>query len=246
VHPKPVSIPETEVESGLGNIETAIASALRPSAMVVIPVLRTALLPSTVFLPSALLYPAPLLLPSGRLLPRTLRLLLPGLLGSLFPLWLRLPGLLLPRPLLHLRLLAPLLLLRLPGLLLLWPLLHLRLLAPLLLLRLPGLLLLRPLLRLGFLPALLWLRLLCPLLRPLGRLRVLLFLRPCLIPRRLLPLRLRLCAWRRALGLLALLAFGFRLFLILVLRVRYDAGPEKQEKGRGAGSSNEMHDNRLL
>jgi hypothetical protein len=167
------------------------------------------------------------------LLPRTIRLLLPGLLGPLLlSLLLRLPLLLLP--LLHLRLLPTLLLLlRLLSPLLL-PLLHLRLLPPLLLPRLLGPLLL--------------------LLLLLRRLSARLVLRPRLILRsaRLLPLRFCLYTWLGALlfptaRLLALLAFRFRLFpiLLVVLRVR-DARPDKQEKGGGAGSSNEIHDDRLL
>jgi hypothetical protein len=54
---------EVEAEGGLRDEETAVASALRPVAMVGGPVLRTALLEVGVSLPGAFLSPAFLLLP---------------------------------------------------------------------------------------------------------------------------------------------------------------------------------------
>jgi hypothetical protein len=120
--------------------------------MLAVPLLRTTLLPRTIPLEAALRRPSPLLLPRDCLLPRTLRLLLlPGLLGTLCLLLLRLD------PLLLLRLLGTLLRLRLLG--------PLRLLSPLRLLGLLpllGLLGLLPLL--GLLDPLLLLRLLSSLL----------------------------------------------------------------------------------
>src|ERR1035437_8919214 len=109
LHPKPVLTPETEAEGGLRNIVAAIASTLRPSAMIAFPPLSATLLPCTVPLPGALLLPSPLLLPRGCLLPRTLRLLLlPDLLGGLCLLLLRprLLSLLLDPLLLRLRVLS--------------------------------------------------------------------------------------------------------------------------------------------
>ena len=159
---------EVEIEAGLRDVETAVAAALRPGAMLGGPLSGAALLPGSVRLPGALLLPAALLLPHSRHLLRALGLrLLAGLLDRLRPLLLLLGLLLSPLRLLLLRLLWPLLLLlrrllsplRLLLLRLLWPLR--RLLSPLLLLlllRLLGPLLLR-LLRL-----LLLRRLLSPLL----------------------------------------------------------------------------------
>ena len=228
--------PETEAEGGLRNIVAAIASTLRPSAMIAFPPLSATLLPCTVPLPGALLLPSPLLLPRGCLLPRTLRLLLlPDLLGGLC--------LLLLRPLLLSLLLDPLLLLlRLLSLLLDPLLLRLRLLSLLLGPLLLRLRLLSRLLR-GLLGPLL-LRLLsglCALLRLLllsARLR-------CL---RLSLRALLLCRWPRALGLLTLLLFRrIALFfpLLVLLRVCRDNRPEKQKQGSGTGSSNELHSNGL-
>jgi len=62
---------------GFRNVVTAIASTLRPGAMIAIPVLSTIRLPCTMPLPAAML------LPRDCLLPRTLRLLLLALLGTL-------------------------------------------------------------------------------------------------------------------------------------------------------------------
>jgi hypothetical protein len=73
-----------ETEAGPGNVVAAIASTLRPAAMLVIPTLCTTLLPRTLSPPGTLLLPSTLLLPRACLLLRTLRLLLlPGLLGAL-------------------------------------------------------------------------------------------------------------------------------------------------------------------
>ena len=83
VHPEPVSDPEIEIELGFRNVVTAVASTLRPGAMIAIPVLRTILLPGTMALPAAALCPSPLMLPRDCLLPRALRLLLLSLLGVL-------------------------------------------------------------------------------------------------------------------------------------------------------------------
>ena len=225
-HPKPVLVPEREAEGGLRNEVTAIASTLSPSAVVGFPVLRTTLLPCTVFLPAALLYPSPLLLPRGGLLPRTLRLpLLQSRLGTLRLLLLGLwPRSLLGPPLLRLLLL----LLSALSLLLLRP-LRLRLLSPLLPWLLSGLCALR-------------LRLLLLLLSALRLLLRLLLLR--LLSPLLLRLLSGLCALR--LRLLTLLLFRLALFFVLlvVLRVRRDNHPEKQKQGSGTGSSNDLHSNR--
>jgi len=219
-----VLTPEIEAEAVRGNVVTAIASTLRPSAMIAVPVLRPILLKRTVPLPGAMLCPSPLLLPRHRLLLCALRLLLlPGLLGTLClrllrPLPLRLGRL---RVLLWLRLLG--------ALLLLWLLLT-RLLGPLLL-RLGRLrvLLLR---LLGAL--LLWLllpRLLRALLLRLGRLRVLLLLR--LLGTLLLRLLSRSCVLLLRLLVLLLSA--------LQSRVRRDNRPDKQKQGGGARCSNQLH-----
>jgi hypothetical protein len=117
-----------ETEAGPGNVVAAIASTLRPAAMLVIPTLCTTLLPRTLSPPGTLLLPSTLLLPRACLLLRTLRLLLlPGLLGALLlnlliPLDLLLPLLDLLIPL---NLLLPLLDLLLIPLNLLLPLLDL-------------------------------------------------------------------------------------------------------------------------
>ena len=84
---------------------------------------------------------------------------------------------------------------------------------------------------------LLWLSLLDPRL----------LLSACL---RLLRLSLRallLCGWQSTLLLPTLLLFRLALFFVLlvVLRVRRDNRPEKQQQGSGTGSSNELHSNRL-
>ena len=71
-HSEPVLTPERETEAGLRYVVTAIASALRPGAMIAVPVLSTILLERAMALPSALLLPAPLLLPRDCLLLRTL------------------------------------------------------------------------------------------------------------------------------------------------------------------------------
>ena len=69
LHPEPVLTPEIEIEAGLRNVVSAIASTLRPGAMVACPVLRAILLPCTMPLPAAaLLHPSPLLLPRDCLL----------------------------------------------------------------------------------------------------------------------------------------------------------------------------------
>lgn len=83
--PETVVTPEIETEAVLGNVVAAIASTLRPGAMLAFPLPGTTLLPAAMLLPSALLYPAPLVLPCCCLLLGTPRLLLlPGLLGALF------------------------------------------------------------------------------------------------------------------------------------------------------------------
>ena len=151
---------EVETKTGLRDVETTVASALRPGSMVGRPMLGTILLPRATPLPGALLCPTLLLLPRSRLLLRALRgslsillralgLLLLRLLSALGLLLLRLLsalGLLLLRLLSALRLLLLRLLRRTRLLLLVLR----RLLSPLrLLLRLLGtwLLLLRLLLR---------------------------------------------------------------------------------------------------
>ncbi len=124
---------EIETEAILRNIVATIAAALRPSAVIGLPMRGARLLPSGLPLPSAMLLPTPLLLPRVSLLlgalgrrVATLLRLLARLLGTfprllrltllpLLPLWLRLLGRLLS-PLLPLRprllrgLLSPLLL----------------------------------------------------------------------------------------------------------------------------------------
>jgi hypothetical protein len=167
-HSEPVLTPERETEAGLRDVVTAIAPALRPRAMVTVPVLGTILQDCPMPLPSALLLPSPLLLPRECLLGRALRLLClldPRWLLLLRPLWLRLLGALLRLWPLWLRLLGALLRLRLLDVLgplrRLWP-LRLRLLGALLRLWPLWLRLLGALLRLwplwlSLLGALLWL-----------------------------------------------------------------------------------------
>src|ERR1017187_10156000 len=207
-HAEEVFAAETEIEAGLRNVVTAVASALLPGAVVGRPVLGAILLPGTFRLPTAaLLYPSPLLLPRTGLLLVALGLNLRLRLRGALLLWLGVLGALRLLGLLSLRLLGTLLWLslRLLGALLLLLLLRLGALLLLGLLRTLLLLLLRgllgPLLRLwrtlllGLLSTLL-LRLRRPLLLLLGLLGVLLLLRL----RRTLLLRLL-----RALLLLGLL-----------------------------------------
>jgi len=215
-HPEIVLTSEIETEAVLRNEVTAIASTLRPSAMIAVPVLSTILLECAMRLPGAMLLPSPLLLPCNCLLLRTLQLLL-GLLGTLW-LLLLLSGL---RVLLLLLLLGSLLLL-LSGLRVL--LLLLRLLGPLLLLLLSGLCTL-----------LLLLRLLGPLL-----LLLLSGLRALLLLRLLGPLLLLLLS-----GLCALLLRLTLFFVLLTLRVRRDNRPEEQKQGGSASGSNELHNGHL-
>src|ERR1019366_5096877 len=93
-HAEEVPAAETEIEGGLRNVVTAVASALLPGAMVGRPVSGAILLPGVLRLPTAaLLYPSPLLLPRSGLLLVALGLHLRGalllglgLLGAL--LWL--------------------------------------------------------------------------------------------------------------------------------------------------------------
>ena len=54
VHPEPVLTPEIEAEAVLRNVVTAIASTLRPGAMLAVPPSSTTLLPGPVSLPAAL------------------------------------------------------------------------------------------------------------------------------------------------------------------------------------------------
>ena len=229
-----MAAPEREIEAGLRNVITAIASPLRPGAMLAGPVVHAILLQRTMSLPGAVSCPSPLLLPRDCLLLGTLRLL-PGRLGTL--------GLLLREPPLLLRLLSrsllrPLLL-RLLSRSLLRPLL-LRLLSrsllrPLLL-RLLSRSLLRPLL----------LRLLSrSLLRPLllrllfGSLLGPLLLR--LLFRSLLgPLLLRLLSRSRLRPLLLRLPLRFAFFFLRVGRVNR---PEQHEQGANADHSNQLHRN---
>src|ERR1019366_9127180 len=63
-HAEEVLAAETEIEGGLRNVVTAVASSLLPGAMVGRPVSGAILLPGVLRLPTAaLLYPSPLLLP---------------------------------------------------------------------------------------------------------------------------------------------------------------------------------------
>jgi len=235
-HPEIVLTSEIETEAVLRNEVTAIASTLRPSAMIAVPVLSTILLECAMRLPGAMLLPSPLLLPCNCLLLRTLQLLL-GLLGTLW-LLLLLSGL---RVLLLLLLLGSLLLL-LSGLRVL---LLLRLLGPLLLLLLSGLRTLLLLLRLLGPLLLLLLSGLCTLLlllRLLGPLLLLLLsgLRALLLLRLLGPLLLLLLS-----GLCALLLRLTLFFVLLTLRVRRDNRPEEQKQGGSASGSNELHNGHL-
>ena len=173
---EPMCASEIDTETVLRDVVTAIAAALGPGAMLVLPMLGTILLPGTMSLPAALLHPTFLLLPGACLLLSTLRRLLRALLllrrlGALLRL-----GLL--GALLLLRRLSVLLLLRRLGALLLW-----RLLGALLLLRLLGALLLVRLLPVRLLPV----RILLTLLL-LGLLGVLLRLLALLPFRLILPL----------------------------------------------------------
>ena len=74
-HSEPMLTPERETEAVLRNVVTAIASPLRPGAMLAGPVLRTILLQRTMPLPGAVFCPSPLLLPRDCLLLGTLWLL---------------------------------------------------------------------------------------------------------------------------------------------------------------------------
>ena len=224
-HAEEVLAAETEIEAGLRNVVTAVASALLPGAMVGRPVLGAILLPGIFRLPTAaLLYPSPLLLPRSGLLLVALGLNLRLRLRGALLLWLGLLGALRLLGLLSLRLLGTLLWLslRLLGALLLLLLLRLGallllgLLRTLLLLLLLGLL--GPLLRLwrtlllGLLSTLL-LRLRRPLLLLLGLLGVLLLLR---LRRTLL---LRLLRALLLLGLLGMLLLLRLLGMLLLLRL---------------------------
>ncbi len=273
MHPEPVLTPEIEIEAGLRNVETAIASTLRPVAMLASPLMSTIPLPCALSLPRALLLPPALLLPRDCLLLRTLRLLLLSLLGPLLRLlFLSLLGSLLLR-LLLLSLLGPLLRLLFLSLLgslllrllflsllgsLLLRLLLLSLLGPLLLrlllLSLLGPLLLR-LLLLSLLGPLLLRLLLLGLLGPLLLLRLLLLglLGPLLLLRLLLlsllgPLLLLRSLLLRLLGplLLLRLCLRARLLIVFFLSVHRDKRPKKQKQGNRVGNSNELHSNRLL
>jgi hypothetical protein len=254
---EPMVTAEIETEAGLRNVVAAIASTLRPAAMIARPASSTILLPGAMPLPGALLRPSALLLPRDGLLPVAERLLLnlmiPLLLLRLLdPL---LVPLLLLRPL-DLLLLVPLLLLGPLDLLLLVPLLLLGppdlLLVPLLLLGPLDLLLLVPLLLLRLLSPRLPLRLLLlRLLLGLGLLSrllaarplTLLLLSPLLLLLLRLPLRtLLLRGWRFPLAP-ALLPFWLALLFIVpvLLRVRGPSRPKKQQQSSGAHSSNELH-----
>ena len=210
---------EIETEAGLRNVVAAIASTLRPAAMIACPASSTILLPGALPLPGALLCPSALLLPRDGLLPVAERLLL--------DLTIRAVACLLGP--LDLLLLVPLLLLGPLDLLMLVPLLLIRLLSPLLPLRL---LLLRLLLGLRLLSRL-------PALPPLA----LLWLSALLLLLLRLPLRtLLLRGWCFPLAPALLLFWLALLFIVpVLLRVPRDSGPEKQQQSRGAHSSNELH-----
>ena len=95
MHTEVVATPEGEIIGRLWNVVAAIASTLRPVAMVVTPVMIATLLETGMRLPGAIPGPSALLLPIGGLLPGALRLLLlPCLLNRLGGALLRLPGLL--------------------------------------------------------------------------------------------------------------------------------------------------------
>ena len=220
---------EIETEAGLRNVVAAIASTLRPAAMIACPASSTILLPGALPLPGTLLCPSALLLPGDGLLPVAERRLLDltvrlPLLGPLDPL-----------------LLVPLLLLGALDLLLLGP-LPMLLLVPLLLLRL-----LNPLLplRLLLLRLLSGLRLLSRLLAapPLA----LLLLSALLLLLLRLPLRTLLLRGRRFPLAPTLLPFWLAILFIVpvLLRVPGDSGSEKQQQSNGSHSSNELHYYRL-
>ena len=75
-----------ESETVLRDVVTAIAAALPPSAMLVLPMLGAILLPGIMPLPATLLHPTSLLLPGACLFLSTLLRLLPA--RILLPLWL--------------------------------------------------------------------------------------------------------------------------------------------------------------
>jgi hypothetical protein len=81
-----VSTSKIEAETVLRDVVTAIAAALSPSAMLVLPMLGAILLPRTMPLPATLLHPTSLLLPGASLFLSTLLRLLPA--RILLPLWL--------------------------------------------------------------------------------------------------------------------------------------------------------------
>ncbi len=93
---------EIETETSYRNVISAVAAALRPGAVITLPIGGAILLPGSVFLPSALRMPAGLLLPSLRLLiaalGRTVAALTSGRIGC--PFWLLLLGVLVLLPLL--------------------------------------------------------------------------------------------------------------------------------------------------
>ena len=68
LHTEPVLAAKRKLESVLRNVVATIAAALRPSAMLGLPVLGTILLPGAMLLPTALPHPSALLLPHTRLL----------------------------------------------------------------------------------------------------------------------------------------------------------------------------------
>ena len=71
-----MATPEMEIVGVLRNVVTAIASTLRPGAMIAVPILIAILLPGTMRLPAAALFqPSLLLLPCDCLLPRGVPLL---------------------------------------------------------------------------------------------------------------------------------------------------------------------------
>ena len=220
MHAKEVVTPEGEIISRLWNVVAAIASTLRPVAMVAAPIMIATLLKTGMRLPGAIPGPSALLLPIGGLLPGALRLLLlPCLLNRLGGALLRLPGLLSwlgGALLLRFRLcLGTLLLLRFGlslGTLLL---LRFRLCLGTLLLRLSlnTLLLLRFRLGLG------------TLLLRLG-----------------LGMLLLLCGSRRG---LPGLWFGLRFLLLFVLGVGRDNCPEKHNNGSGTNNSRDLHSHYL-
>ena len=55
MHPKPVLTPEIEAEAFLRNVVAAIASTLRPGAMIVVPIAIAILLPCAMPLPATAL-----------------------------------------------------------------------------------------------------------------------------------------------------------------------------------------------